>query len=222
MGRLLFPNNLKAFLGSGDFRYAGALGVNIIGHGLTAAVIALEGHFYGIFAHILHALGIADGIIRTILQGFALAVFHGHRRFLHLAVVGIGSGRQLHPGDMGNGAAILQHPVAAYAIGHHRAVILKISRVQRLHRLVAQGLYGLRLGGTASGTGISLASGVLAGGRVGRSQSKAVGMIIKNIIGRRIISKRAGSRTVQHKVRGHIGKHPLAQGLHAGRPGQGL
>ena len=41
LGRLLFPGHLKAFLGSGDFRYAGALGINIIGHGLIAAVIAL-------------------------------------------------------------------------------------------------------------------------------------------------------------------------------------
>ena len=92
---LLFPGHLKAFLGSGDFRYAGALGVNIIGHGLTAAVIALEGHFHGVFAHILHALGIADGIIRAVLQGLALAVFHGHRRFLHFAVVGASSFAQL-------------------------------------------------------------------------------------------------------------------------------
>ena len=38
---LLFPGHLKAFLGSGDFRNAGTLGVNVIGHGLTAAVIAL-------------------------------------------------------------------------------------------------------------------------------------------------------------------------------------
>ena len=95
MGRLLFPGDLKAFLGSGDFRYAGALGVNIIGHGLTAAVIALEGHFYGVFAHILHTLGVADFVIRAILQGFALAVFHGHRRFLHLAVIGVSSFAQL-------------------------------------------------------------------------------------------------------------------------------
>ena len=95
LGSLLFPSDLKTFLGSFHLRHAGTLGVNVIGHGLTAAVIALEGHFYGIFAHILHALGIADGIIRTILQGFALAVFHGHRRFLHLAVIGVSGFAQL-------------------------------------------------------------------------------------------------------------------------------
>ena len=41
LGRLLFPGHLKAFLGSGDFRYACTFRVNIIGHGLTAAIIAL-------------------------------------------------------------------------------------------------------------------------------------------------------------------------------------
>ena len=96
LGRLLFPGDLKAFLGSGDFRYACTFGVNIISHGLTAAVIALEGHFHGVFAHILHALGIADGIIRAVLQGLALAVFHGHRRFLHLAVIGVSGFAQLN------------------------------------------------------------------------------------------------------------------------------
>ena len=96
LGRLLFPGHLKAFLGSGDFRYAGALGVNVVGHGLTAAVIALEGHFYGVFAHILHTLGIADFVIRTVFQGLALAVFHGHRRFLHLAVIGVSGFAQLN------------------------------------------------------------------------------------------------------------------------------
>ena len=65
--RLLFPGHLKTFLGSGDFRYAGTFRVNIVGHGLTSAVIALEGHFYGVFAHILHAFGVADGVIRTVL-----------------------------------------------------------------------------------------------------------------------------------------------------------
>ena len=39
--RLLFPGDLKAFLGSGDFRDTGALGVNILGHGHTAAIVAL-------------------------------------------------------------------------------------------------------------------------------------------------------------------------------------
>ena len=78
MGRLLFPSDLKAFLGSGDFRHAGALGVNIIRQTLCTAVIALEGHFHSVFAHILHALGIADFVIRTVLQGLALAIFHGH------------------------------------------------------------------------------------------------------------------------------------------------
>ena len=67
LGRLLFPDDLKAFLGSGDFRYAGTLGVNIIGHGLTAAVIALEGHFYGVFAHIFHALGLRHIVVHTAL-----------------------------------------------------------------------------------------------------------------------------------------------------------
>ena len=41
LDRLLFPGDLKAFLGSFHLRHAGTLGVNIIGHGLTAAVIAL-------------------------------------------------------------------------------------------------------------------------------------------------------------------------------------
>ena len=100
--RLLFPSDLKAFLGSGDFRYAGALGVNIISHGLTAAVIALEDHFHGVFAHILRTLGVADFIIRTVLQGLALAVFHGHRRFLHLAVIGVSGLIQLDIGHLGD------------------------------------------------------------------------------------------------------------------------
>ena len=95
LGRLLFPGDLKAFLGSFHLRHACALRIDIVGHGLTAAVIAPEGHFHGVFAHILHALGIADFVIRT-LQGFALAVFHGHRRFLHLAVIGIGGLIQLN------------------------------------------------------------------------------------------------------------------------------
>ena len=50
LGRLLFPGHLKPFLGSFHFGHAGALGVNVITHGLTATVIALEGHFYGVFA----------------------------------------------------------------------------------------------------------------------------------------------------------------------------
>ena len=99
--RLLFPGDLKAFLGSFHLRHAGALGIDIVGHGLTAAVIAFEGHFHGVFAHILHTLGIADFVIRTILQGLALAVFHGHRRFLHLAVVSIGGLAQLNIGRLG-------------------------------------------------------------------------------------------------------------------------
>ena len=99
--RLLFPSDLKAFLGGFHFRHAGTLGVNIIGHGLTAAVIALEGHFHGVFAHILHALGVVDFIIRT-LQDFALAVFHGHRRFLHLAVIGVSGFAQLNIGHLGD------------------------------------------------------------------------------------------------------------------------
>ena len=57
LGRLLFPGHLKAFLGSGNLRHTCTFRVNIVGHGLTAAVIALEGHFYGIFAHILYECG---------------------------------------------------------------------------------------------------------------------------------------------------------------------
>lgn len=102
LGRLLFPGDLKAFLGSGDFRYTCTFRVNIVGHGLTAAVIALEGHFHGVFAHILHALGIADGIIRAVLQGFALAVFHGHAGALHLAVIGVSGFAQLDIGRLGD------------------------------------------------------------------------------------------------------------------------
>ena len=57
LGSLLFPGHLKAFLGSFHLRHAGALGVNVIGHGLTAAVIALKGHFYGVFATFFIPLG---------------------------------------------------------------------------------------------------------------------------------------------------------------------
>ena len=81
LSRLLFPSDLKAFLGSFHLRHTGSFGVNVIGHGLTAAVIALEGHFYGVFAYILHTLWIADGIIRTVLQSLTLTVLHEHFRF---------------------------------------------------------------------------------------------------------------------------------------------
>ena len=95
LGSLLFPGDLKALLGSFHLRYAGAFWIDIVGQTLCAAVIALEGHFYGVFAHILHTLGIADFVIRTVFQGLALAVFHGHRRFLHLAVIGVSGFAQL-------------------------------------------------------------------------------------------------------------------------------
>ena len=101
--RLLFPSDLKAFLGSFHLRHAGALRIDIVGHGLTAAVIALEGHFHGVFAHILHALGVADGIIRTILQGLALSVFYSHRRFLHLAVIGVSGLLECNRSHLGYG-----------------------------------------------------------------------------------------------------------------------
>ena len=93
--RLLFPGHLKAFLGSGNLRHTCTFRDDIVGQALCAAVISLEGHFYGVFAHIFHTLGVADGVIRTVLQGLALAVFHGHRRFLHFAVVGASSFAQL-------------------------------------------------------------------------------------------------------------------------------
>ena len=67
LGSLLFPGDLKAFLGSGDFRYTCTFRVNIVGHGLTAAVIALKAHFYGVFAHIFHALGVRHIVVHTAL-----------------------------------------------------------------------------------------------------------------------------------------------------------
>ena len=67
LGFLLFPSDLKAFLGGSNLRYAGTLGVNAISHGLAAAVIPLKGNLNRVFAHIFHALGIRHIVVHTAL-----------------------------------------------------------------------------------------------------------------------------------------------------------
>ena len=67
LGFLLFPSDLKAFLGGSNLRYAGTLGVNAISQGLAAFVVLLKGNLNRVFAHIFHALRIRHIVVHTAL-----------------------------------------------------------------------------------------------------------------------------------------------------------
>ena len=95
LGSLLFPSDLKAFFSSGHFRHAGALGIDSKSCGLRADIVAFESHLDRVLTHILTAGGIRHSVILA-ANLITLTVLYGYRRFLHLAVISVGGGRQGH------------------------------------------------------------------------------------------------------------------------------
>ena len=95
LGSLLFPGHLKAFFSSGHFRHAGALGLDNKSCGLRADIVAFESHLDRVLTHILTAGGIRHSVILA-ADLITLTVLYGYRRFLRLAVISVGGGRQGH------------------------------------------------------------------------------------------------------------------------------
>ena len=95
LGSLLFPGDLKAFLGRRDLGHTGALGIDGkgFGHGAKSGVLFLKLHLNCVLAYILATAGISHIVVRA-GNFLPSAVLHGNRRLFHLTVIGIRGSRQ--------------------------------------------------------------------------------------------------------------------------------